>query len=147
MVTSELSEEAQKFTIYLFLCVTKYKFFRQVWGGGINKDRMTVFMSGGSRIRNFRGRHKFWKLVHHHRVRGITTASSWVGLGVGFGNPSMGDMLSCRVPITLKKIGIHRLNLRQEGYLPPRNSMQRTGGGTRKVFPQEYCSNKSIHCV
>ena len=45
-------------------------FVIQLWGGVINRDRTAVLMSLGSRVRNFRGRHGSWRLVHHHRMGG-----------------------------------------------------------------------------
>ena len=44
------------------------------------------------------------KVVHHHRVEGVTTASSWVGLGTDFGNPYIEAILSCVFTRTLNKI-------------------------------------------
>ena len=78
---------------------------RQVWLGGINKDKSAVLMYGGYRVRYFRVRHRSWRLVQNHRRGGVNTAVAWVGLGVKFGNPYMEAILSCRVPKTLKKIG------------------------------------------
>ena len=43
-------------------------FVRKLWGGGINKDMMTVLMSLGSRVRKFRERYGTCQIVDHHRV-------------------------------------------------------------------------------
>ena len=56
-------------------------------------------MFGGSMVRDLRGRHGSWKLLHRHRV-GVV----WVVLGLEFGNPSMDSILRCGVPITLNTI-------------------------------------------
>ena len=69
-------------------------FVRHVWGGGINRYGTEVLMSVGSRVRNFRGIHGSWLLVHQHRMGVVTTAVAWVGLGDDFGNPSMEAILS-----------------------------------------------------
>ena len=42
--------------------------------------------------------------MNHHRVRGVTTAAAWVGLGEAFGSPSIETILSYGVPRTLNKI-------------------------------------------
>ena len=70
-------------------------FSKQLWVGGINRDRTAMLMSVGSRIRNFRVRHGHWQLVHHHRVGGVTTDAAWEGLGAAFGIPYMDAILSC----------------------------------------------------
>ena len=79
-------------------------FVRQLWGGGINRDRTTLLMSVGYRVRKSRGRHGYWQLVHHHRVEGATTAAAWVGLGAAFGNPFMEAILSYVFPRMLNTI-------------------------------------------
>ena len=79
-------------------------FVIQLWVGGINRDRTAVLISVGSRVRNFRGRHGSWRLVHHHMMGGVTTAAAWVGLGVDFGKPSMEAILSCVLPRILNTI-------------------------------------------
>ena len=71
-------------------------FSRKLWRGGINRDSTAMLMSVASRVRNFRGRHGYWKLVHQHRVGMVTTAAAWVGLGAAFGNLSMEAILSCK---------------------------------------------------
>ena len=58
VVTYKPSEEANQFTIYLYSFIRKFKFFRQVWGGVINKDRTAVFMYGGRGW--FRVRYVYW---------------------------------------------------------------------------------------
>ena len=63
---------------YCFLVSGSPSFARQLWGGGINRDRMAVLMSAESRVRNFRVRHGYWQLVNHHRVGGVTTTEAWV---------------------------------------------------------------------
>ena len=64
-----------------------------------------------SRVRNFRGRHGSWKLVHHHRVGTVATAAAWVGLWAAFGKPSMEVILRCRFPRTLNIIWYTRYKL------------------------------------
>ena len=122
-------------------------FFGQVWGGGINNYRTSVLISRGYRFRYFRKRHGPWILVRHHRVGRVTTAASWVKLGVDFGNPSMEVILSCSVTRALKNNwdSADKLNTRE--YLPPRNSLWRTEVGERKVFPHGVWSHTRIHCV
>ena len=90
-------------------------FSRQLWGGGINRDRTSVLMFVESRVRKFRGRHGSCQLVHHHRVGRETTPSVWVGLGSAFGNPSMEAILSCGVPATLNKIWDKTSKLKTRG--------------------------------
>ena len=51
-----------------FFGLWKSSFVRNLWGGGINKDMMTVLMSLGSRVRKFRERYGSCQIVHHHRV-------------------------------------------------------------------------------
>ena len=75
---------------------------RQLYGGGINRDMMEVFMSWGSIVINFRGRHGSCRLVHHQRLERVTPAAPQVGLGEAFGYLSMEAIPSCGVPITLK---------------------------------------------
>ena len=104
MVTSYPGEESQQFTRFLFFVSGSPSFVRQLWGGGINRDMTEVFMSVVSRVRNFRGRHGYWRLVHQHRVEGVTTVATWVGIGASFGNPSMEAILSYGVPRTLKTV-------------------------------------------
>ena len=58
----------------------------------------------GSIVINFRVINGYWRIVHHHRVGGVTTAAAWVGLGDSFGNLPMETMLSCGVLRTLKII-------------------------------------------
>ena len=91
-------------------------FVRQLWGGGINRDRTAVLMSVGYRVIKFRGRHGSWRLVHHHRVGGVTTAAAWAEIGAAFGNPSMEAILSCGFPGTLNTIWdkTSKLNTRGE---------------------------------
>ena len=72
--------------------------------GGINRDRMFVLISIGSRVRNFRRRNWSWHLLFHHRVGGATTTAAWVGLGAAFGKPYMETIMSRRVPRTLDKV-------------------------------------------
>ena len=67
-------------------------------------DRTSVLMSLGYRIRNFRGIHGSWWLIHHHRVGRVTNDAAWVRIGSAFGNPSMEAILSCGVLRTLKTI-------------------------------------------
>ena len=62
---------------------------------GINRYSMAVLMSVAYRVRNFKGRHGYWRLVHHHRVGVVTIAAAWVGLGAAFGNLYMEAILSC----------------------------------------------------
>ena len=75
-------------------------FVGQLWGGGINRDRTTVLIYVGYRVRKFRGRHGYWQLVYHYGVEGVTTAAAWVGLGAAFGNPFIEALLSCGFPRT-----------------------------------------------
>ena len=65
---------------------------------------MEVLMYVWYIVINFRGRHGSWRLVHYHRVVGVTTTAEWVGLGSAFGNPSMEAILSCKVTSTLNSI-------------------------------------------
>ena len=57
-------------------------FVRQLWGGGINRDRTEVLMYVGYIVRNFSVIHRSWKIVHHHRVGGVDYRYS-VGLARG----------------------------------------------------------------
>ena len=79
-------------------------------------DSTEVLMYVGSRVRNFRVRHGYWQLVHHHMVGGVTTDAAWVGPGAAFGNPYMEAILNCGVPITLNTIwdSASKLNTRVE---------------------------------
>ena len=63
-----------------------------------------MFISVECRVRNFRGIPGSWKIVHYHRVGGVTTAAVWVELGTAFGDPSMEAILSYGVPRTLYTI-------------------------------------------
>ena len=76
MVTFKPSEEAQKFAIYIFYVSGNPRFSRQVWVGGINKDRMEVLIYRGSGVRDFRGINESWRILHHQRVGGATTAAA-----------------------------------------------------------------------
>ena len=87
-----------------FCVLFSTSFVRQLWGGGISRDRMSVLMYVGSRVRNFRVRYGSWRLVHHYRVGGATTNAAWVVIWAAFGNPSMEDILRCRVPSILNTI-------------------------------------------
>ena len=79
-------------------------FVKRLCEGGINRDRTELLMSLGSIVINFRVINGYWRIVHHHRVGGVTTAAAWVGLGDSFGNLPMETMLSCRVLRMLKII-------------------------------------------
>ena len=89
-----------------FFFVSGSPSFLQLWGGGIISDRYraSVLMSVGYRVRNLRGRHRYWQLVHHHRVGGVTNVELWVGIAADFGNQSIEAILSCRFPRTLNTI-------------------------------------------
>ena len=104
VVTSKPSEEDHKFTRYLFFLSGSPSFVRQLWGGGINRYRTEVLMYVGSRVRNLRGRQRYWRLKNHHRLRGVTTAAVWVGLREDFGKPSLEAILRYGVPSTLDTI-------------------------------------------
>ena len=56
---------------------------------------MEVLIYGGYRIRDFRGRHGSWRILHHHRVGGVTTSAAYVELWVHFGTLSMEAILVC----------------------------------------------------
>ena len=80
------------------------EFVINIWGGGVNKTRTAVLMFECKRARDAMIRHVLWRLVHHHRVRVLKTAESWVELGVDFGVLAMEAILSCGVPITLSTV-------------------------------------------
>ena len=61
-------------------------FIRQLRGGGINRARTAVLMSVGYIVINLSGIHGSLKLVHNHRMGGVTISAAWVGLGMAFGN-------------------------------------------------------------
>ena len=100
---------------YCFFVSGNPSFVRQLWGGGISRDRTAFLMCVGLRFRNFRGIHGSWKLVHHHRVGKVTTAALWVGLGDAIGDRSMEDILICGVPRTLYTIWDTTSNLKTRG--------------------------------
>ena len=67
-----------------------------------------------SRVRNFRGRYGSCRLVHHHRVEGVTNTAEWVRLGEAFGNPSTEAIASCGVPRALSTIWDTKSKLKTE---------------------------------
>ena len=118
-----------------------------LWGGGINSDRTLVLMYVGYRYRNFRGRHVYWRLVHHHRVGGVNNDSVWVGIWAAFGNPYMEAILSFGVPKTLNTIWDTSSKPKARGEVASQETYVNTERGTRKVCSQGDCYLTRTHCV
>ena len=63
----------------------------------------------------------------------MTTATSWVGLGVDFGNQSMKAILSCEVPITLNTIWDSMYKLKTGGVAVYHEISPRYGTGDKEI--------------
>ena len=89
-------------------------------------------MSGRTRVREFRRRHVYWKLVHNHKMGRVTKYSARVGLGVDFGNPSIEAILICGVAITLKMIWDSTVKLKTGGIAASQELSMKYGSGHKE---------------
>ena len=119
-----------------------------LWGGGINRDRKEVLISVGYRVIKFRGRHRSWRLVHHHRVGVMTKNEVWVGLGAASGNSSMEAILRCGVPRTLNKIWYKTYKLKSGGAAAYQELSVKNGKGDKEsVSTGVFISHKVPLCL
>ena len=96
---------------------------------------MEVLMSVGSRVIYFGGRHESWRLVHHHRVGGVTTSAAWAWIGAAFGNLSMDTILSCGVPSMLNIIWETTYKLKTVGAASSQELSVKDGKGYKEIMP------------
>ena len=90
---------------------------------------MSVLVSVGYINRKYRRRHNSLRLVHHHRVVGVTSTVYWVGIGEEFGNPYMEAILICRVTITLNTIWYRTSSLKTRGKAASQEISAKDGKG------------------